>query len=341
MNPAQQTLPLLYSFRRCPYAIRARLALAAAGLSPGRDLALREVALKAKPRELLLASAKATVPVLVTGSATGDEAAAEPCEVLDESLAIMHWALQRADPQGWWQGWRGGDQATMAALIAENDGPFKHHLDRSRYPDRYPGESAAVHRLAAFAILRQWNTRLERGGWLLGERACLADWALLPFVRQFRLSDPLAFDATAELKPLRVWLARFLASGALAAVMAEPWAARHPWRSPSWLYHLALRPEWSRAQRDGTYRRSTRGQSLEDVGFIHLSAAHQLTATARRWYADVPGSELLLLTIDPRRLADAGLEVRQEPAPGSGERFPHLYGELPLQAVLLAQPFSP
>jgi len=92
--------PVLYSFRRCPYAIRARLALAAAGLVPGRDLELREVSLRAKPPELLAASAKGTVPVLTV---EGDGAA--PPTVLDESLAIMHWALGRSDPRA---GWRAG-----------------------------------------------------------------------------------------------------------------------------------------------------------------------------------------------------------------------------------------
>jgi glutathione S-transferase len=321
--------PILYSFRRCPYAMRARLALAAAGVRPGLDLQLREVALKAKPAELRQASAKATVPVLVQPDGV----------VIEESLAVMHWALEQADPLGWWHGWSAGDQAVMHALIAENDGPFKHHLDRFKYPDRYPGETAEPHRLKALAILRRWSERLAGGGWLLGDRAALADWALLPFVRQFRLADPAGFDGAPELAPLQAWLARFLDSPELAAVMEAPWAERSPWRSPGWLYHLALRPEWNAARGEGSYRRSTRGQSLEEVGFIHLSAAHQLEATARRFYADLPPGELLLLTIDPQRLAGAGLEVRHEPAPGSGELFPHLYGPLPLEAVLLAQPF--
>ena len=323
--------PILYSFRRCPYAMRARLALAAAGLRPGLDLQLREVALKAKPPELLQASPKATVPVLVLPDGA----------VLEESLALMHWALEQADPLGWWCAWGAGDQAVMHALIAENDGRFKQHLDRFKYPDRYPGETSESHRRAALVILRSWSERLAGGGWLLGDRASLADWALLPFVRQFRLADPAGLDAEPGLEPLQAWLARFLNSPELAAVMEMPWAERCPWRSPGWLYHLALRPEWNAARREGSYRRSTRGQSLEEVGFIHLSAAHQLEVTAQRFYADVPPGELLLLTIDPQRLGGAGLEVRQEPAPGTGELFPHLYGALPLEAVLLAQPYSP
>jgi glutathione S-transferase len=329
-----EVLPVLYSFRRCPYAMRARLALAAAGLQPGRDLELREVALKAKPPELLEASAKSTVPVLVLPDGI----------VLEQSLVIMGWALEQADPHGWLAGWDGAAQAQMQAWIAENDGPFKHHLDRFKYPERFGDAGLAErpsHRAAALAILRGWQEQLAGGGWLLGDCPCLADWALLPFVRQFRLADPEGFDAAEHLVPLQAWLGRFLASPELAAVMAEPWTDRSPWRSPGWLYHLALRPEWTSARLDGVYARSTRGRSLEEVGFIHLSAAHQLAATAARFYADVPAGELLLLTIDPQGLAAAGLPVRQEPAPGSGELFPHLYGALPLQAVLLAQPFSP
>ena len=323
-------LPVLYSFRRCPYAMRARLACAAAGLLPGERLELREVALKAKPPELLAASAKGTVPVLVLPDGA----------VLEESLAIMRWALAQADPGGWLQGWSSAEHALIESLLAENDGTFKHHLDRFKYPDRYPGEASAEHRLAALAILRGWSVRLQGGAWLLGNRPSLADWALLPFVRQFRLADPESFDQEPDLEPLQRWLARFLADPALAAVMDPPWAERSAWRSPRWLYHLALRAEWNSARSEGSYRRSTRGRSLEEVGFIHLSAAHQVEATAQRFYGDLPPGEVVLLSIDPQRLAAAGLELRREPAPGTGELFPHLYGALPLEAVLLAQPFT-
>jgi glutathione S-transferase len=311
--------------------MRARLALAAAGMQPGRALELREVALKAKPPELVAASAKATVPVLVLPDG----------RVIEESLAIMHWALEQRDPQGWLSGWSPAERERMDTLITENDGPFKHHLDRFKYPDRYSGGTSEPHRLAAIAILRRWSERLAQGSWLVGDRPCLADWALLPFVRQFRLANPVGFDAEPGLEPLQAWLARFLEGTELATVMEPPWAERSAWRSPGWLYHLALRPEWNAARRDGVYRRSTRGRSLEEVGFIHLSAAHQVQATAQRFYGDLPTGAVLLLTIDPQRLFAAGLNVRQEPAPGTGELFPHLYGALPLEAVLLAQPLQP
>ena len=319
----ERTTPVLYSFRRCPYAIRARMALAQASTS----VRIREVALRDKPPELLEASAKGTVPVLVLGA-----------QVLDESLAIMRWALERRDPLGWLAGWSPAQLADMDALIAANDGPFKQHLDRFKYPNRYPGEPASTNRLAGLTILRRWNEQLEAGGWLLGDRPSLADWALLPFVRQFRLVDPAGFDAEPQIEALQAWLGRFLAGPELAAALEQPWAARAAWRSPGWLYHLALRPEWQAARGDGVYRRSTRGRSLEEVGFIHLSNAHQVEATAALFYGDLPAGAVLLLTIDPQRLAAAGLEVRFEQA-GDGEPFPHLYGPLPLGAVLRAEPW--
>ena len=324
-----QGLPLLYSFRRCPYAIRARLALAAAGLRPGLELEIREVQLKAKPPELLQASPKGTVPVLV--------GAEQALPVLDQSLAIMRWALAQRDPGAWLAGWSDAERAGIDALIAENDGPFKQHLDRFKYPQRFDSQPL-LHRAAALAILGGWSRRLEAGGWLLGDRPSLADWALLPFVRQFRQAEPAGFDAEPGLAPLQAWLQRFELGPELAAVMAPPWGLRSPWRSPQWLYHLALAPEWRAAKVAGSYRRSTRGLALEQVGFIHASRAHQLQATHRRFYADA--TEVLLLAIDPARLAVAGVDVRDEPAPGSGELFPHLYGPLPLEAVLWAEPWT-
>ena len=133
-------LPILYSFRRCPYAMRARMALWVAGIT----VELREVKLAAKPPEMLEASAKGTVPVLVL----------EDGSVIDESIAIMRWALEQNDPEGW----LAGDDA---ALIARNDGPIKRALDRYKYPTRYPGEALGDedsfrldHRTAGLTILR-------------------------------------------------------------------------------------------------------------------------------------------------------------------------------------------
>ena len=315
-------LPLLYSFRRCPYAIRARLGLLAAGFETGVSLELREVDLACRPPELIEASAKATVPVLVLPDGT----------VIDESLAILRWALEQRDPQGWWVGWRADQQATSAALIEQNDGPFKHHLDRCRYPERFGVADASRHRTAALELLRDWNQHLDSGGWLLGSSPSVADVALLPFVRQFRLSDPEHFDAEPRLAALQAWLARFLESPELAVVMAPPWGPHRSWPSPRWLYHLALADDWNQARTLELYPWSTRGRRQAEVGFVHLCRAHQIAPTWERFYGDA--GLVRLLTLDPAALLAAGLELLEEPAPGSGELFPHLYGgPLPLAAV--------
>jgi glutathione S-transferase len=295
------------------------LALAAAGLRPGCDVELREVRLGAKPPELLAIAPQATVPVLQlpVGGALG------------QSLEIMGWALDRHDPEGWNRGWSDAERATIQALIAENDGPFKRHLDRTKYASRDGAAGLArqeEERQRAVAILERWNARLERGGWLLGQRPSLADIALLPYVRQFRQADPSRFEAEPNLEPLRRWLRRFLES--------------HTWRSPSWLYHLALRDDWQRALVEGHYPYSSRGLPLAQVGFVHASQAHQVQPTLDRFYGDLPAGAVLLLAIDPARLGPAGVEVRLEPAPDSGELFPHLYASLPLEAVIWSEPIS-
>jgi glutathione S-transferase len=322
---------VLYSFRRCPYAIRARLALAAAGWRPGQELELREVRLRAKPPELLAIAPQATLPALQLPAGAA----------LCQSLEIMDWALDQHDPEGWSQGWSEAEQQTIQALIAENDGPFKRHLDRTKYARRHSAaalEQREGERQLALAILRRWNARLEAGGWLLGSRPSLADIALLPFVRQFRLADPGRFNAEVNLELLRRWLGRYEESEALARVMAEPWGPRATWMSPSWLYHLALRDDWQRAKLEGHYAYSSRGLPLQQVGFVHASLAHQVEPTRQRFYADLPAAEVLLLAIDPARLGPAGVEVRLEPAPPSGELFPHLYPRLPLEAVIWSEP---
>jgi len=191
---------ILYSFRRCPYAMRARLALASSGVS----VALREVVLRDKPPEMLSASPKGTVPVLVLK----DE------KVLEESLDVMRWALSQNDPEGWLQ----TDAAEREALIESNDGPFKHHLDRYKYANRYEGAVAKTHRDAATVHLYQLNTRLGVSKWLCGDGASLADYALLPFVRQFANTDRAWFDAQ-DWPYLRTWLEAFLASPRFQVVM--------------------------------------------------------------------------------------------------------------------------
>ena len=207
------SLPILYSFRRCPYAMRARLALQVSGLAVEH----REIALKNKPAEMLHASPKGTVPVLVLADGT----------VLEESLDIMRWALGRNDPQGW----LGGDDAFRQDawdLIARNDGEFKFHLDRYKYPHRYGLADGVAHRELAQEFLDVLQDRLALHGFLAGARFGLADAAIAPFVRQFAHTDA-AWFADQAWSNLVQWLQDFEALPAFALVMEK-----HPvWPGPA------------------------------------------------------------------------------------------------------------
>ncbi len=200
--------PILYSFRRCPYAMRARIALAVAACA----VELREVSLKAKPVEILTASPKGTVPVLVLPDGT----------VIDESLDIMRWALSHHDPQSWLD----CDLNSAESLIATNDGPFKRALDRSKYPSRFVDEDVSTARGDALAILLTLDEKLKRHSYLLRERPSLADVALFPFVRQFAQIDRARFESEG-LDHLSAWLKGWEGSGLFAAVMfrTENWIA--------------------------------------------------------------------------------------------------------------------
>jgi glutathione S-transferase len=188
--------PTLYSFRRCPYAMRARMAL----LVSQTPFTRIEVKLSAKPAELLAASPKGTVPVLVLADGS----------VIDESLDIMHWALARHDPDNW----RAGIDDD---LIATNDGPFKHHLDRTKYPQRHSSDPAE-HRAAALVLLTRLEARLAPH--LHGQTPGFTDVALFPFVRQFAAIDP-GWFADQPLPALQAWLAHHLASPLFTAAMAR------------------------------------------------------------------------------------------------------------------------
>jgi glutathione S-transferase len=205
------TLPVLYSFRRCPYAMRARLALQASGQS----CALREVVLAQKPRALLDVSSKATVPVLVLPDGF----------VLEQSLDIMRWALQRHDPWAWLPD-PGKAVQQCEQDIANNDGPFKYHLDRYKYPHRFGLTDGRADRDAAAVWLRQWDQRLQSQPALAGSQWGLADAALAPFVRQLAHTDAPWF-ADQPWPALRHWLAAFESSDLFAAVMDKR-AAWHP-----------------------------------------------------------------------------------------------------------------
>ena len=203
--PLRNPLPVLYSFRRCPYAMRARLALRVAG----QAVEHREIELKNKPAAMLQASPKGTVPVLVLTDGT----------VLEQSLDIMRWALARHDPDGWIPADEARRQDTWA-LIAQNDGDFKFNLDRYKYPHRYGLANGWAHRDQAAVFLQVLALRLAADGCLSGPRFGLADAAILPFVRQFAQTDK-AWFAQQNWPALAQWLAHFEASAAFAQVMEK------------------------------------------------------------------------------------------------------------------------
>ena len=171
MPSAPEALPVLYSFRRCPYAMRARMAL----LACGQAVAVREVVLRDKPDALLALSDKATVPVLQLPHG----------EVLVESVDIMQWAVAKA---GAHERLKSG-HADTTRLIVENDREFKYWLDRYKYFDRYPQHSQQYYRDQACEFLAQLERRLSTSPQLLGTRESLADYAIMPFVRQFAAVD--------------------------------------------------------------------------------------------------------------------------------------------------------
>lgn len=199
--------PILYSFRRCPYAMRARMALAISGTV----CHIREVKLARKPAELVATSPKATVPVLVRTDGGA----------IDESLDIMRWALARNDPENWLE-------REDRPLIEANDGPFKHHLDRYKYPDRHASDPAE-HRVAGLDLLRPLEERLRSRSHLCGAERGITDAAIFPFVRQFAETDRAWFDAQ-PVPRLQAWLGRHLASSLFGAIMVrlEPWRPGDP-----------------------------------------------------------------------------------------------------------------
>lgn len=195
--------PILYSFRRCPYAIRARMALRYACVK----VEVREVLLKDKPASMLAASSKGTVPVLVLEDST----------VLDESYNVMRWALARNDPECWWNE---SLAEQIDKLVRENDVEFKPWLDRYKYAVGYPEFSAEYYRAQGEQFLQVLEGHLEQHTYLLRDELCFADVAIFPFVRQFAFVDMDWFDST-PYPYLQSWLETLLASELFLGVMTK------------------------------------------------------------------------------------------------------------------------
>ncbi len=196
-----QVLPVLYSFRRCPYAIRARLAV----VKSGTQVELREVELRNKPAALLQASPKGTVPVMVLPSG----------EVLEQSLDIMHHCLQRNDPDSW----LGSEEPETRSIIEFNDGEFKRLLDQYKYPEKSK-VPVIDSQLAAIPMLSNLEDRLKLHKCLLGDSYSVADIAIFPFIRQFAAVNDDWFRAQ-DIPHLQGWLDTLLQSELFKAAMAH------------------------------------------------------------------------------------------------------------------------
>jgi glutathione S-transferase len=195
------SLPILYSFRRCPYAIRARLAITYAGI----PVEIREVQLKQKPEQMVAISPKGTVPVLQLPGG----------KVIDESLDIMHWALAQNDPDNWLNAGEGAER-----LIQWNDGEFKYFLDRYKYADRYPEFPESYYRSQGEIFLAELERKLSQDPYLGGSRFSIVDAAIFPFIRQFAAVDGLWLDSS-EYQHLNEWLNRLLSSDLFISVMVK------------------------------------------------------------------------------------------------------------------------
>ena len=212
---------ILYSFRRCPYAIRARWAL----LNTNQVVELREVELKNKPIELIQISKKATVPVLKTSLN----------KVIDESLEIMIWSINRSNMHELFGDKSSDISKEILSLIEINDNAFKYHLDRFKYASRFNIEESETHRSEAMKILLSLNKRLKvfsnegKSLFLVDAKESLADWAIWPFVRQFRIADIKQFEQNNEIQYLRFWLNYFFTHEKYPIVMKknEPWSKKN------------------------------------------------------------------------------------------------------------------
>ena len=202
-HKSKNNLPILYSFRRCPYAMRARMAI---HISDQR-CELREVLLRDKPPSMLEYSAKGTVPVLIL----------QDGKVIDESLDVIDWALNLNDPDDWQ---RSKDTKKTKELIKINDGEFKYHLDRYKYSKRYDNEDPEFHRKKCLKFIESVNNELNNSKYIFDDNISYADIVVLPFIRQFRIADIEWFDSL-PYDNLKKWLSSFLDSSLLNSIMKK------------------------------------------------------------------------------------------------------------------------
>ncbi len=197
--------PYLFSYRRCPYAMRARMALVDSKI----EFDVYEISLRNKPNEMLNISAKGTVPILRLNKL-----------VLDESLDIMKWAYKNSkykhsdllEP---------GDKKIADELVALNDGKFKNSLDSYKYFERYPEKSKVEHRKSCYFFLEILEKRLEITSFLISNTRTFSDICIFPFIRQFMNVDKEWFD-NSEYKRVKKWLALLIESDLFKMAMIKP-----------------------------------------------------------------------------------------------------------------------
>lgn len=204
-------LPILYTFRRCPYAMRARMAIYYSGV----NVELREILLKDKPKQMLEASPKGTVPVIKLTDG----------KVIEESRDVIFWALSQNDPDNWYEDFTEEQQSAIQFLINRNDMDFKPWLDKYKYSVGYPEYSQEHYRTNAEVYLADLDARLRESQFLMGNQLTVADIAIFPFIRQFAFVDKAWFDQT-NYTALRLWLEALLESKLFIAIMAkyQPWS---------------------------------------------------------------------------------------------------------------------
>ncbi len=213
--------------------MRARLAL----MHCGAQCILREVALKAKPSEMLSVSSKGTVPVLLvpseknnsTQSVNTTNGSLTNYKVIDESIDIMHWAMKEnatrhLDNAEAWLATENLNSDEIDALISRNDDEFKSQLDKYKYSDRHPEHPQSYYLEQAMPYLNALETVLRNSQYLGGSQFRFIDAAILPFIRQFSMVDTKQFEAL-ELPRLQQWLAHGLQSELFASIMHKisPW----------------------------------------------------------------------------------------------------------------------
>lgn len=308
-------------------------------LRTGMVVNLREVDLKSKPKELLELSPKGTVPVLLT----------EEGLVIDESIDIIKWSLERFDHHNILRNNNKRERDQVELLVRQNDEYFKRHIDRYKYSSRYPDENIEFHREAAVDFLLELEQRLkgtnQKRRWLVGDAESLADWAIWPFVRQFWNSDLKRLNNDNRLLETRKWLESFCENPLFDILMIKQKSFpscsgenNFPNNSSSnvkeeTLYHLALPSDWEIYKNESTYKISTRGMHIDAIGYIHLAYSSQLNDVYHKYYRDL--GTIILLVIDVKLLnAVVRLDLADD-----GISYPHVYGPIPASAIIRVETF--